>query len=233
VEGTGGLALLDTDTAGVGGIFTGGQTNSTDGQGGVGVYAQGGTTQDGTGVVNGLGLYAFGLPTAAIFDGNVDVGGSVSKSGGSFKIDDPIDPDNKILYHSFVESPDMLNIYNGNVITDGGGRAIVTLPAYFESLNRDFRYQLTVVGQFAQAMVASEIANNQFVIQTDKGNVKVSWQVTGIRQDAWANAHRIPNEVEKSEKEKGHYLSPELFGHAGEPSIGQIDNPTPKSAKHP
>ena len=59
--------------------------------------------------------------------------------------------------------------------------------------------------------------------------MKVSWQVTGIRQDAWASAHRIPNEVEKSEKEKGHYLHPELFGHAGEPSIIDINHPRPKS----
>ena len=158
----------------------------------------------------------------------MEVDGNLSKSGGSFKIDDPVDPEDKYLYHSFVESPDMKNIYNGVVVTDGGGRAVVTLPSYFQSLNTDFRYQLTVMGQFAQAIVASEVANGQFVIQTDKGNVKVSWQVTGIRQDAWANAHRIPNEVEKTEKEKGHYLHPELFGHAGEPSISEIGHPAPK-----
>jgi hypothetical protein len=45
--------------------------------------------------------------------------------------------------------------------------------------------------------------------------VKVSWQVTGIRQDAWANAHRIPVEELKSGKERGSYLHPELYG-AGE-----------------
>jgi hypothetical protein len=167
----------------------------------------------------------------AVTSGNVDVLGTLSKGGGSFKIDHPLDPANKYLYHSFVESPDMMNIYNGNVVTDGSGQAVVALPGYFESLNTDFRYQLTVIGQFAQAIVASEVANGKFVIQTNKGNVKVSWQVTGIRQDAWANAHRIPNEVEKSEKEKGHYLHPELFGHAGEPSILQIDHPLPKSPK--
>ena len=50
--------------------------------------------------------------------GNVDVIGTLSKGGGSFKIDHPLDPANKYLYHSFVESPDMKNMYDGNVTTD-------------------------------------------------------------------------------------------------------------------
>jgi hypothetical protein len=43
----------------------------------------------------------------------------------------------------------MMNVYNGNVVTDKRGMATVVLPDYFKALNRDFRYQLTVVGQFA------------------------------------------------------------------------------------
>jgi hypothetical protein len=42
--------------------------------------------------------------------------------------------------------------------------------------------------------------------------MKISWQVTGIRQDAWANAHRIQVEVEKPERERGW----SLFGRATE-----------------
>jgi hypothetical protein len=114
----------------------------------------------------------------------------------------------------------MKNIYDGVVTTDCSGYAVVEMPAWFEALNRDFRYQLTPVGQFAQVMVASEIENGRFAIRTDKGNVKVSWQVTGIRHDAYAEAHRIPVEEEKKPDERGHYLRPELFGHAGEPNIG-------------
>jgi hypothetical protein len=169
----------------------------------------------------GEGIYTYSDGGyAAFFNGNVDVDGNLSKAAGSFKIDHPLDPANKYLYHSFVESPDMKNIYDGNVVTDAGGDAVVTLPEWFETLNRDFRYQLTVIGQFAQAIIASEIANNQFHIKTDKPNVKVSWQVTGIRQDAWANAHRIPVEELKPEGERGLYLHPELFGVAAEKSIG-------------
>jgi hypothetical protein len=165
------------------------------------------------------GIYAYGGTYAGQFYGNVSITGNLSKAGGSFKIDHPLDPENKYLYHSFVESPEMMNVYNGNIVTDGSGTAIVTMPSYFEALNRDFRYQLTPVGQLAQAAVISEMANGQFTIKTDKPNVKVSWQVTGVRQDAWANAHRIPVEEEKTDAEKGRYLHPELFGHAGEPSL--------------
>jgi len=180
----------------------------SDAPGGISVYGD---------VTNG-GLSGF-------FNGNVEVLGNLSKGGGSFKIDHPLDPANKYLYHSFVESPDMMNIYNGNVTTDAQGNAIVRLPDWFEVLNRDFRYQLTVIGQFAQAIVASEIADRQFSIKTDKPGVKVSWQVTGIRQDAWANAHRIPVEVLKPEQERGFYLHPELFGVPAEKSIASHRHP--------
>lgn len=156
---------------------------------------------------------------AGLFNGDVNISGNLSKGGGSFKIDHPLDPANKYLYHSFVESPDMMNIYNGNVTTDGNGEATVALPNYFEALNKDFRYQLTVIGQFAQAIVAAEIKDNRFQIKTDKADVKVSWQVTGIRQDAWANKHRIPTEVEKPEAERGYYLHPELYDQPAEQGI--------------
>ncbi len=97
----------------------------------------------------------------------------------------------------------MMNIYNGNVTTDASGSATVTLPDYFDALNRDFRYQLTVVGQFAQAIVSRKIAGNTFEIRTDKPGVEVSWQVTGIRQDAYAKAHPIMVEEFKPAKEQG------------------------------
>lgn len=145
--------------------------------------------------------------------GNLTVGGTLFKGSSTFKIDHPLDPANKTLSHSVVESPDMMNIYNGNITTDAKGEANVTLPEYFDALNRDIRYQLTVIGQFAQAIVAKEFKNNSFTIKTDKPNVKVSWQVTGIRQDAFANANRIQI-VEDKGKQRGTYLHPELFNSA-------------------
>jgi hypothetical protein len=143
--------------------------------------------------------------------GDLIVVGSVSKGSGSFTIDHPLDPANKTLSHSFVESPDMMNIYNGNIITNARGQAVVVLPAYFDSLNRDFRYQLTVVGQFAQAIIARKVSGNRFVIRTSKPRVEVSWQVTGIRHDAYADMRRIKVEEDKPEQERGSYLHPEAF----------------------
>ena len=123
---------------------------------------------------------------AGYFDGKVQVTGTISKGGGSFKIDHPLDPEHKYLYHSFVESPDMKNVYDGTWSRRRGWPAVVQLPEWFEALNRDFRYQLTVIGRFAQAIVEQEIEHNRFAIRTNLAGVKVSWQVTGIRKDACA-----------------------------------------------
>jgi hypothetical protein len=106
----------------------------------------------------------------------------------------------------------MMNIYNGNVHTDAEGRAEVTMPDWFEPLNRDFRYQLTAIGSFSQVMIEKKIENGLFVIRSSEPNVEISWQVTGIRRDKFANANRIEVEVEKPADEKGKYFHPELYG---------------------
>jgi hypothetical protein len=149
---------------------------------------------------------------AGYFAGRVHVTGTLSKGAGSFKIDHPLDPEHKYLYHSFVESPDMKNFYDGVVTTDADGFATIPLPEWFEALNRDFRYQLTVIGRFAQAIVSSEIEDNRFVIQTSAPGVKVSWLVTGIRRDPFAEANRIPVEQDKPAGEVGTYLHPRAWG---------------------
>lgn len=148
---------------------------------------------------------------AAYFNGKI-YAVSASSSIKAFRIDHPQDPENKYLLHSSIESNDMMNIYNGNITTDASGTATVKLPAYFTALNKDYKYQLTCMGQFAQAIVLDEIHDNEFRIKTDKPNVKVSWQVAGVRQDAAANYYRIANEVEKPANEKGFYLVPEAYG---------------------
>ena len=173
-----------------------------------------GSVTSGTGSNYGIYASASAGTTnwAGYFSGNVNVTGTLSKGGGSFKIDHPLDPTNKNLYHSFVESPDMMNIYNGNVITDASGYATVTMPDWFEALNKEFRYQLTVIGDFAQAIISQKIQNNQFIIRTDKPNIEVSWQVTGIRHDKFAEKYRIPVEENKTGKDVGKYLHPDAYG---------------------
>lgn len=158
-------------------------------------------------------------PTMQIdLNGNAYFGGILEKAGGSFKIDHPLDPANKFLYHSFVESPDMMNVYNGNIILDDNGEATVTMPDWFEALNREFRYQLTCIGGFAPVYIAQEIEGNAFKIAGGKTGLKISWQVTGIRHDAFAEAHRIQVEEEKPNDEKGTYMHPELYGVINAPA---------------
>ncbi len=150
---------------------------------------------------------------AGFFNGTVHVNGTLTKASGGFLIDHPLDPQNRNLSHSFVESPDMLNVYSGAVTTDDDGNATVQLPNYFEALNRDFRYQLTVIGHlFTQAIVSEEITNNQFSIMTDRPNTTVSWQVTGVRSDAFATMKPVPVEEDKPADERGMYLYPEAYG---------------------
>jgi hypothetical protein len=161
--------------------------------------------------------------TAGYFSGNVTVTGTLTKGGGSFKIDDPIDPANKYLSHSFVESPDMMNIYNGTVTLDAQGRAVVTMPNWFSALNRDFQYQLTAIGTPGPKLyIAEKMRGNTFRIAGGKKGQEVSWQVTGVRQDAWANAHRIPTEEAKPIDEHGKYLHPELYGAGPDRQIGTV-----------
>lgn len=171
------------------------------------------------------GVYGNGTPYAGYFQGDVHVTGTITEASAAFKVDHPLDPENQYLVHSAVESPDMKNVYDGNVTTDARGEAVVELPEYFEVLNRDFRYQLTVIGTFAQAIVAEKMRGNRFVIRTDQPSVEVSWQVTGIRQDRWANENRIVVEQDKPAIERGFYLHPKLYGQPEERSIEWARDP--------
>lgn len=237
-----GLAISTTDTEAVG-VYG-------DGKSGFGVYgtAQGssgtgvlGTSNnsDGTGVIGSGDTGVMGVSSsttggaavfgagqeAGLFSGNVDISGFLTKGGGSFKIDHPLDPANKYLSHSFVESPDMKNVYDGVVTLDVLGGATVTLPAWFGTLNKDFRYQLTSIGTPGPNLyIAAEISNNSFKIAGGTVGMKVSWQVTGIRQDAFALARPVVVEQNKSAKERGRYLHPTLHGHTASESVVTIPN---------
>lgn len=190
------------------------------------------------GGVSNIGIYGDADPTGSavsyagyfngngLFIGDLQVGGMLSKAGGTFRIDHPLDPENKYLVHSFVESPEMMNIYSGNCVTDAKGIATVYMPEYFETLNRDFQYQLTVIGQKAMVWVGKKMNGNQFEIHTDQPNIEVSWQVTGVRQDPWAQAHRVIAEVDKPESEKGFYLHAREYGQSPAKQLRPVARPT-------
>jgi hypothetical protein len=223
----GGSASLDAN--GTNGIIAVGATNPTGenaggsgiiGMGGHGLAqdADGGYFEGGTGSSFGDGMQAIAGSggIAGNFNGNVTITGTLSAATKNFKIDHPLDPANKYLVHASVESSEMMNIYTGNVITDAQGEARVQLPDWFEAVNTDFRYQLTVIGQFAQAIVSSEVQNHEFAIRSSVPNVKVSWQITGVRQDAFAKANPLVVEEEKEPRLKGFYLHPEFYGAPAE-----------------
>ena len=214
----GGDGDLSSTTSSGGSAVNGWAGNGTGSYGAGGFFIAGTSVLDnstGPGVVGLSSPAATGDPNgwgAGFFQGNIVVAGNIAKLGGSFKIDHPLDPANKFLSHSFVESPDMKNIYDGVITLDANGEAVVEMPKWFTALNRDFRYQLTCIGGFAPVYILEEIAENHFKIGGGRLGMKVSWQVTGIRHDAWADAHRIPVEEAKPERERGYYLAPELFG---------------------
>ena len=177
---------------------------SSDGDGVAGIAEAAGKSG-----VYGLNNNAAGY--AGFFSGRAHVTGQLTKGSGAFKIDHPLDPENKYLYHSFVESPDMKNVYDGVVKLDANGEAWVELPEWFGTLNRDFRYQLTCIGAFAPVFIAEKISNNHFKIAGGQSGMEVSWQVTGIRQDPYAEKNRLPVEEEKPANERGKYLHPDVY----------------------
>jgi hypothetical protein len=127
--------------------------------------------------------------------------GSVSKGAGTFVIDHPLDPKNKLLYHSFVESPDALNVYDGVAVLDGKGEAIIALPDYFGALNTDFTYQFFPMRESMPNLhIKQKVKDNSFIIAGGAPGGEVSWMVTGVRHDPYILAHPIVPEVEKGPK---------------------------------
>jgi trimeric autotransporter adhesin len=153
--------------------------------------------------------------------GSVSITGTLSATGTkNFRIDHPLDPANKYLTHAAIESSEVLNLYSGNTILDDSGAAVVQLPDWFEAINKDFRYQLTPIGAPGRDLyVAEEISGGHFKIAGGKAGGKVSWQVTGLRNDAWEKAYPMVVEADKG-ADRGHYLTPELYGLPATERIG-------------
>ncbi|GGD63203.1 hypothetical protein GCM10011514_29040 [Emticicia aquatilis] len=209
----------------------------------IGIYscADGGTSQNfgifsetnttGTGASYNISLFSKdninnATSYAGYFIGKVYVSGTLTTTGPKpFTIDHPLDPENKILHHFAIESPDVLNMYSGNTTTDANGKATVKLPDYFAAINKDFRYQLTVIGTFAQAIVSEEIKGNEFVIETSKPNVKVSWEVKATRNDGYMKyVNTMAAEEEKPTYAKGKYYTPEAHQKPVSMGVNYIEN---------
>jgi hypothetical protein len=218
VDGAGFIGVAGDSPGNIGVLGRSGGTGVL-GQGIIGVHARNSLLGSGNEVYLATPL------SAGDFSGSVYVSGFLYKPGGGFLIDHPLDPANKYLHHSFVESPDRKNVYDGIAVLDGQGEAVVELPAWFSVLNRDFRYQLTCLDRHAPVFVAGEIKDNRFRIGGGSPGLKVSWLVTGIRQDPWANANPVPPEHEKPEAERGSFIHPGLYGQPEEKSVQRARYP--------
>jgi hypothetical protein len=132
------------------------------------------------------------------FKGNLAISGALSKGSGTFEIDHPLDPANKILFHSFVESPEVKNLYDGITTLDKNGEARIELPDYFDTLNTEVRYQFFPLDEAMPNLYIKESEkDNAFTIAGGKPGGKVSWQVSGVRHDPYILLHPVINEVPK------------------------------------
>jgi hypothetical protein len=215
-----------------------GNSSTSDGVHGIGATAgvAGSVGASGDGVYGETtGTSCTGSCFAGYFYGDVHVTGAITAGVKDFQVDDPLDPAHKYLQHTSVESSQMLDIYNGNVTTNGKGFATVRMPKWFQALNRTFRYQLTVIDRAhwtARAAVWDKIAHNRFTIRTDQAHVQVSWQVTGIRHDPYANANRTRVVVPKPKADQGKYVHPELYGKPKTDGIGYRKPPRAPRTTH-
>ncbi len=165
-------------------------------------------------------IWPWGTPTASnrvVVGGgatvDLQVSGNLYKGGGSFLIDHPLDPENKTLQHSFVESPEMLLIYKGRAKLSNK-EVVVKLPDYFDALNQDenIEYGLTPINSLCRLGVKKEISDNKFVVFGDK-DCEFSWVVYSVRDDAFAKNNPIIVEQDKKEGDsydaKGKCIHPE------------------------
>jgi len=219
--------------AGVRGVSVSGSGVTGDSNRGVGVFGSStnvvgvvGLSSENVGVLGigkNTGVIGVGSP-AALFIGDVQITGNLSKGGGGFTIDHPLDPANRTLQHSFVESPERKNVYDGIAVCNRRGETVVRLPKWIEALNDDFRYQLTAIGGPAPNLhVAGEVEDSAFKIAGGTAGLKVSWQVTGVRRDAWAKAHPLVVEEKKARGKRERYLHPEEHGQSADASsLGEM-----------
>jgi len=224
---------------GIGYNGTVGETNYTAGYGvsgwnrstvqpGVGTFGQGvtGVAGQSTNTALSYGLYSY--DDAGIVN-ILDVGGNLNVVGAkSFLIDNPLDPENKLLKHFCIESPEVLNLYRGNAILNNQGEAVVDLPEYFAAVNKNFSYALTPVGNACPNLFIKEkINNNKFVIAGGQPGSEVSWTVYAERNDQYVKDHPelLETQPVKSGRYSGKYMYPEGYGQSKEK--GYLYRPEP------
>ena len=192
---------------------------------GTGVYGSAGATSG-----TNYGVYGWSDSPSGYggyFHGDLHTTGDLTVSGSkAFKIDHPLDPAHKYLYHFAQESPAVQNVYNGLVTLDADGEAVITLPEYFAALNATpYLYQLTPIGApMPNLYVAQEIQDNTFRIAGGVPGAKVSWEVTAARADPYLRDHPAQTEQTKPAAEQDSYLYPQGYGQPPEKGVDYRHN---------
>ncbi|MHC3941939.1 hypothetical protein [Paenochrobactrum sp. BZR 201-1] len=142
--------------------------------------------------------------------GNMGVTGSLSKGSGTFLIDHPLDPENKDLAHGFVEAPEYVNVYRGDVRLVRG-RATVDLDKYFNmstgtfgALNTDITVSsLQNQEGFSRLRPLKKIESGllEIICEDEESTDLVSWMVTGRRKDNF-----VLHIDENCERETGKFI---------------------------
>lgn len=141
----------------------------------------------------GASLYCEGT---CVVTNNLNVGGTLSKSGGTFDIPHPLDP-SKRLIHSFLEGPRCDLVYRNSVVLQNG-TAVVDLdlecvfdtesamtPGTFEKLvaNPDVYFQNQSTFDRVRGYVQGKFLHIE--CENPESTAKISWMVIGERQDAF------------------------------------------------
>jgi hypothetical protein len=118
----------------------------------------------------------------------------------------------------------------------------IELPNWFSTVNKNVRYQLTAIGGPGPNLhVSEEISEantnlsgsrsnsgnkkSRFKIAGGTSGMKVSWQVTGIRNDPYAKSYPLQVEEDKPDNERGYYIHPDLFGESEDKAVSRLLSP--------
>ncbi|KKQ98357.1 MAG: Hemagglutinin-like protein [Candidatus Woesebacteria bacterium GW2011_GWB1_39_12] len=128
--------------------------------------------------------------SGSMFRTNLHVSGSLSKTAGSFLINNPTPGKNEAkLRHSFVESPTRGdNLYRFSVIIKENFMAVIELPDYFKYLNENVQVWVSADEHFGRAFGRIDDECINLVIQADAIG-KYNVLVIGTRKDPDAIFH--------------------------------------------
>lgn len=135
-------------------------------------------------------------------NGNAWVRGTLTKGGGSFRIDHPLPEkkDTHYLYHSFIEGPKADLIYRGKINLINGIATVnidevsTMTEGTFELLTRDVQCFVNNINGWD--LVRGNVVGNILTIESQNPNStdQISWMVVAERNDEWFRDSEMTDE---------------------------------------